>query len=99
MEHFKIELGKKVKDRVTGFAGTVTGRADYINGCHQYCVAAKSQGGKIGDSSWFDEDRLVKASTAKAKTVKRSSGHRRGGPSTEVSYCNADRFSEVDAPK
>jgi hypothetical protein len=62
---FKIALGKKVKDSITGFAGIVTGRVEYLTGCRQYVVASKSKGGKTGDAMWFDEDRLTGVNLAK----------------------------------
>lgn len=31
-----IILGRKVRDKVTGFEGIVTGRATYLTGCDQY---------------------------------------------------------------
>jgi len=56
---FKIELGKKVKDSITGFNGIVTGKVEYITGCRQYLVVGKSKDNKPADSLWFDEDRLL----------------------------------------
>lgn len=59
MANFKIALGTKVKDSVTGFAGVVTGRADYVTGCRQYLVSAKGTKSKTGETGWFDEGRLI----------------------------------------
>lgn len=55
---FRISLGSKVKDCVTGFSGVVTGRAEYLTGCRQYSVMGRAKDGKSGDGMWFDEDRL-----------------------------------------
>ena len=33
-----IELGQKVQDSITGFAGLVTGRCEYITGCNQILI-------------------------------------------------------------
>lgn len=33
-----VYLGQEVRDRLTGFSGVVTGRAEYITGCAQICV-------------------------------------------------------------
>jgi hypothetical protein len=52
-----IILGKKVADKVTGLEGIVTGRAEYLYGCTQYCVVPVAKDGKA-DGSWFDEGRL-----------------------------------------
>ena len=57
----KTELGQKVKDSITGFAGIVTGRAEYITGCHQILVQPPvknaKDGGDFQEPHWFDEDR------------------------------------------
>jgi len=36
-----IRLGNKVRDKVSGIEGIVTGRCEYLNGCVQYCVTTK----------------------------------------------------------
>ena len=54
-----IELGKKVKDKVTGFTGIATSRIEYLNGCVQYCVKPKvDKDGKSRDGEWFDDAQL-----------------------------------------
>jgi hypothetical protein len=60
MSNFLINPGVTVVDKITGFNGIVTGRADYITGCNQYLVQPKTDGdGKHVDSRWFDEHRLT----------------------------------------
>lgn len=55
-----IPLGVEVKDKITGFKGTVTGYVVYISGCNQCLVNPKvGKDGRLGDSSWFDEQRLI----------------------------------------
>jgi hypothetical protein len=51
-------IGRQVKDKITGFAGIVTGFVKYISGCNQALVVAKT--GKDGEekSHWFDVQRL-----------------------------------------
>lgn len=52
-------LGKRAKDKITGFEGTVTGKATYLYGCNQYClVPTVGEKGEIRSSEWFDEGRL-----------------------------------------
>ena len=53
-----IELGKKGRDKITGFEGIITGRAQYLYGCDQYCLVPPAKDGAIKDSSWFDEGRI-----------------------------------------
>ena len=33
-----IELGQKAEDKINGFYGTITGRAQYFTDCDQYCL-------------------------------------------------------------
>lgn len=53
-----IMLGQKASDKITGFEGILVGRAEYLYGCTQYCIAPPARDGKIGDSQWFDEGRI-----------------------------------------
>jgi len=54
-----ITLGSKVKDKITGFTGIVTGRCEYITGCNQVLVAPQvTESGDFKESHWFDEQRL-----------------------------------------
>ena len=54
-----ISIGDKVKDKVSGFVGIVTGVVDYISGCKQALVApVVDKDGKLLDSNWFDIQRL-----------------------------------------
>lgn len=54
-----IELGQLAKDAVTGFEGVITGRAQYLYGCDQYCIVPRiNKDGKMGESQWFDEGRI-----------------------------------------
>ena len=74
-------LGDKVKDRINGFTGIVTGRAEYLYGCVQVLVAPTVIGkdGKHPDSVWLDEDRVA---VTKASVVgsPASAAVRAGGP-------------------
>jgi hypothetical protein len=53
-----IDLGQKARDKVTGFEGIITGRAQYLYGCDQYCIVPPAKDGKIGSAEWFDEGRI-----------------------------------------
>ncbi len=56
----KIALGQKVRDRITGFTGVVTGRTEYITGCEQLLVQPPiKEDGSFVDPRWFDVDRLL----------------------------------------
>jgi hypothetical protein len=55
-----MELGRNVRDQITGFTGIVTGVVVYITGCNQSLVAPPvGADGKLIDAAWFDEQRLV----------------------------------------
>lgn len=58
MSKFKIEMGRKVKDVITGFEGVVGGRAQYLTGCNQYLVQPKGKKDTYPTSAWVDEGRL-----------------------------------------
>ena len=67
-----MNLGSKVKDKITGFEGFATGKASYITGCDQYLVQPPTKDGDFKEGRWFDEGRLevIEDSAIKAETVK-----------------------------
>ncbi len=73
-----IELGAKVKDKITGLKGTATGRAVYLNGCVQILIEPPVL--REGDpyrEIWMDEGRLEQVKNrklAKKKAVKKKVG-------------------------
>lgn len=55
-----IKLGQKVQDKITGFEGVVTGRAEFLTGCTQCVVVPPvDKKGAHREAVWFDEQRLV----------------------------------------
>lgn len=63
-----IKLGQQVKDKITGFKGTVTGLCQYLSGCNQALVVPKaSKDGTFKDGHWFDEQRLTVTSKVVVK--------------------------------
>ena len=78
-----IRLGVQGRDKVTGFAGIVVGRAEYLYGCLQYAIAPPvGADGKIGDTHWFDEGRVeVTGQGVKPEDVR---VERNGGPSRDA---------------
>ncbi len=71
-----IEFGKEYRDRISGFAGTCTGKASYISGCDQALLTPKVGPDGRFEGQWFDDERLI--DVAAAQPVKRTS--RAGGP-------------------
>lgn len=54
-----ITFGIKVRDKITGFEGIVTGYVEYITGCNQALLAPRVDGsGALREPHWFDEQRL-----------------------------------------
>ena len=53
-------LGKRVRDKITGFTGVVTAQVRHISGCDTVSIQPKSndRGDKIEDSRQFDVGRL-----------------------------------------
>jgi len=82
-----IKLGSKVKDVVSGFSGIAIGRCEYITGCTQYGVApGVGKDGKIQESQWIDETRLV-VTAAPSKEIARISNQpmsANGGPQSDA---------------
>ena len=56
---FKFSNGDQVKEKITGFSGTITGTCFYLTGCNQYLVTAKPKDEfSEPQALWYDEGRL-----------------------------------------
>jgi len=79
-----VNLGKKAKDKITGFEGIIIGKITYLFGCEQYGIAPKaSKDGKLEDSHWFDVGRveiLGKGVTSESVKGKNPGGVNRDAP-------------------
>jgi len=74
-------LGKKAKDKVTGFEGIVIGRCEYLTGCAQYGLAPPAKDGEVKSAQWFDEGRIeVTGEGVCASTV---IAEKNGGPNRD----------------
>ena len=55
----KFKLGQVGKDKITGFAGVLTARCEFLTGCNRYCIQPRElKDGKPIDSIYFDEDQI-----------------------------------------
>lgn len=63
---FKFELGILAKDKVTGFMGTITGRAEYLYGNNTYGITRPSNDGEKIIEEWITEDRVEEVELPKA---------------------------------
>lgn len=59
----KVRLGEIYRDTVSGFEGTATGRAEYLDSTPDARIEAET--GKLGDEKtrWIKEARLVPVTT------------------------------------
>lgn len=51
-------LGKKGRDKITGFTGIIYGVIEYLYGCKQLGLNPPVENNKTGDTCWFDEGRV-----------------------------------------
>ena len=64
----EVELGSKVKDKITGFKGVAVARCVYLNGCVQFEVEPlELKDGVPQKSFWLDEPRVIEI--PKKKTI------------------------------
>lgn len=57
---FKIGLGDKVEDLITGFTGIVICRCQWLHNCNTYGVkSVHLKDGEPGRSVYFDEPQLI----------------------------------------
>ena len=58
MAVLNVELGDRVRDKMTGFEGIAYGRWTCLTGCVSYDVHPPAKDGKVPSSEWMDESRL-----------------------------------------
>ncbi len=54
---FKFEMGEQVIDTITNYIGTITARANYLNGENRYLLENKDTTGRPIEW-WYEESRL-----------------------------------------
>lgn len=60
MNEKPIQLGDRVKDKVSGFTGIVTGITYWLQGCRRIGLAPQEvKDGKILDMVWLDEPQVT----------------------------------------
>lgn len=56
---FEFSNGDVVREKITGFTGTITGTAFYLTSCNSYLVTAKPKDEfSEPNAIWYDEGRL-----------------------------------------
>lgn len=66
MEPTRSNLGRKGKDKITGFEGVIVGECHYLFGCKQYGITPQTFNKETGarpETQWFDEGRIEISST------------------------------------
>lgn len=54
-----IELGRKYKDKITGFEGVAIGHVKYLTGCNQTLLSPETDDvRKKPEAEWLDDQRL-----------------------------------------
>lgn len=72
-----IELGQRVRDKVTGFEGIATGRTVYLAGCVRVVVQPLTlKDGLPQEAQWFDETLLEAVAEEHKASAKRTGGPR-----------------------
>lgn len=66
-----IQLGCKVRDKVSGLEGIVIGMSVWLSGCDRYIVQAPARDGKRPDPDSFDEHNLEVIQTAAQTGIQR----------------------------
>ncbi len=78
-----IQLGDKVKCKITGFVGTATARVEFINGCVQYNVM-----GKVGKDNKLAEEATQSIDQGSLEVIKpkekKIEKKKTGGPNTRA---------------
>ncbi len=85
----KIKLGDRVKDKITGFTGIVTGTHQFLTGCDKCTVQPeKMVEGKVMDSLWFDTQQLI---LLKPEAISLDNGITPGGPMKMPQHAKAPK--------
>lgn len=76
----QFELGASARDRVSGWAGVITGRYEYLNGCERYEISGTDKDGKP-EGFVFDAQQVEVTAAPAAELVRQPELVRRtGGP-------------------
>jgi len=79
-----IKLGKRARDKITGFEGIITAKCTYLTGCDQYCITPKAVNGDYKESMYIDAERIeVIGDGINSKEVQ---GENNGGPVRRCKY-------------
>lgn len=94
-----IAMGAKVRDPVTGFEGTVMGRAVYFTGCQRLYVKPKLVEGKMVEGEFFPEQQLEVIAPPKPKKEAAPTDTTEPAPKRKGGPPPADSRRSIPVPK
>jgi hypothetical protein len=85
-----IQLGDKVKDRVTGFTGIVISRTEWLNGCIRIGIQPQElKDGKSIEAEWYDAQQveiLESGAIVLTPQTNPEPAAKKGGPQRDPKY-------------
>lgn len=84
----RVELGDRVKDKITGLSGVAIGATDWLYGCRRITVQPETEkDGKPVDTFCVDEPqlRITKKAVVGPNVQEKKPRKKRGGPRRDVS--------------
>lgn len=80
-----IELGDKIRDKVSGMIGVATEKREYLNGCIQFAVSPKVKSDATELPGWcIDEGQLEIVKKGFIKPKKKAIKKNSGGPTIKI---------------
>lgn len=72
----KFKIGEKVRDKISGYEGTITAVTIWFNGCVRYRLEPDhlNADGELIESETFDEEQVEKVKEKKIRAPKNKSG-------------------------
>jgi hypothetical protein len=82
-EQVMIQLGDRVRDKITGFKGIAVGRTEWLHGCTRIIIEPEElKDGKTIENQWFD-DKRVEVLDKGVHSVTIQSNEKTGGPQND----------------
>ena len=72
-------LGKKVRDKITGFEGVAVAKTEWLYGCIRYGVQGLKvkEDGTLSEAQWFDEPQLTEVEEVLENKKEKKYGQRK----------------------
>lgn len=79
-----IELGEKVRDKISGVEGVAVSRTQFLNGCIQYGVCPKAKKGATEIPIWNIDQQQLEVVEKKGKKLVIKKKRPLGGPTRKL---------------